>query len=294
MMGSGLEWLPVLLACLLHHDPPAPLYYWFSWRENKLYVWGLSLFLVLCPPHSPAALLGPLANVCSQFSFLLSTSRRAQWSWLLSMSRRATLPGLVGAKLVEVFFGWLLLSVWEQQLWPTGLWLGAWPSPTAFLVVIILAAGTNLVLNLWSMYFSGDESGVRNMVEDSRWKSLRGKSLTLQEHSYLAVLGLANALAEEGVSRGFFFWELKQRGRLSDVTANLAQAAAFGIWHYHGIPSGLVGVVLTFVYGLLMGCLQFYGGGLLLPLLAHTIADYFIFAVIARQQTVSSGPRSKS
>jgi hypothetical protein len=32
-----------------------------------------------------------------------------------------------------------------------------------------------------------------------------------------------------------------------------------------------------------MGFLLEYGGGSLLPIVAHTIADYFIFAVIARQ-----------
>ena len=48
------------------------------------------------------------------------------------------------------------------------------------------------------------------------------------------------------------------------------------------IPSGWTGVGLTFVYGLAMGFLLEYGGGSLLPIVAHTIADYFIFAVIAR------------
>ena len=39
---------------------------------------------------------------------------------------------------------------------------------------------------------------------------------------------------------------------------------------------------MTFVYGLLMGVLHEWFGGLAVPVLAHTVADYFIFAVIVR------------
>ena len=61
-------------------------------------------------------------------------------------------------------------------------------------------------------------------------------------------------------------------------------SASFGAAHWHGIPSGPLGVGLTFVYGLLMGLLHEWCGGLLLPVAAHTLADYYIFAVIARKQ----------
>jgi membrane protease YdiL (CAAX protease family) len=81
---------------------------------------------------------------------------------------------------------------------------------------------------------------------------------------------------------------------MSLIHSNIWQAAIFGIWHYHGIPSGLPGVALTFVYGLVMGLLMDYGGGLLLPILAHSIADYFIFVVIARQQQTEGSGKSKA
>lgn len=58
---------------------------------------------------------------------------------------------------------------------------------------------------------------------------------------------------------------------------------SFGAAHWNGIPSGPLGVGLTFIYGILMGLLHEWNGGLLLPVVAHTIADYYILAVIARK-----------
>jgi hypothetical protein len=69
-----------------------------------------------------------------------------------------------------------------------------------------------------------------------------------------------------------------------NVFSNIFQAGVFGIWHYYGIPSGAVGVGLTFVYGLLMGGLSDYNDGLGLAIVAHSVADYYIFAAIARRQ----------
>ncbi|KAI2500899.1 CAAX protease self-immunity [Fragilaria crotonensis] len=116
------------------------------------------------------------------------------------------------------------------------------------------------------------------MVESSG-----GRTLSHAENASLFAWALVNAICEEVVSRGFFLHEFKRRGGVTFWQANALQATSFGIWHFHGIPSGWTGVGLTFVYGLVMGFLLEYGGGLLLPIVAHTIADYFIFAVIARQ-----------
>ena len=58
---------------------------------------------------------------------------------------------------------------------------------------------------------------------------------------------------------------LRSLRSLGFAWANLLQAAAFGVWHYHGVPSGLLGVALTFVFGLLMGWLVDACGGLAVP-----------------------------
>jgi membrane protease YdiL (CAAX protease family) len=114
-------------------------------------------------------------------------------------------------------------------------------------------------------------------------KSL-GRNLSTLEHVQLSFLAFGNAVCEEVVSRGFFYHEFRVSAQLSPGIANVAQALAFGIWHYNGIPSGFTGIGLTSVYGLMMGLLRDYGGGILLPIIAHTVADYFIFAVIVRRK----------
>jgi len=108
------------------------------------------------------------------------------------------------------------------------------------------------------------------------------RDLEWQEMAHLAAMAAGNAICEEVVSRGFFFHEFLAVGGLSSGQANVVQAVAFGVWHYRGIPSGWVGVGLTFLYGWIMGMMLAYGGGMALPIIAHTLADYFIFSVIAR------------
>ena len=85
------------------------------------------------------------------------------------------------------------------------------------------------------------------------------------------------------------------------ASSNFWQATVFGLSHYYGIPSGWTGVALTFVYGWILGLLATVLGSssrssssstpgssspcaLWAPIATHALADYFIFAYIARQQ----------
>jgi membrane protease YdiL (CAAX protease family) len=168
--------------------------------------------------------------------------------------------------------------------------LGPWPDASVLLLVLLISAIVNLVLWLWSRSFltRGDHDGVNQMVASSV-----GRSLSRKEHLAIAASAIANAVCEEIMSRGLWRLEFARSvgvdAPMSLIHSNILQAAIFGIWHYHGIPSGLPGVALTFVYGLVMGLLMDYGDGLLLPILAHSIADYFIFVVIARQKQKEAG-----
>jgi membrane protease YdiL (CAAX protease family) len=183
----------------------------------------------------------------------------------------------------EVVAGILLWKV-SRGVWPA-LELGPWPDASVLLLVLLISAIVNLVLWLWSRssLTRDTHDGVNEMVASSV-----GRSLSWNEHVAIAAWAVANAVCEEIISRGLWRLEFARSfgvdTPMSLIESNIWQAAIFGIWHYHGIPSGLPGVALTFVYGLVMGLLMDYGQGLLLPILAHSIADYFIFAIIARQQ----------
>ena len=187
-----------------------------------------------------------------------------------------------------------------------------------------LAVGLVLIafffLWLWSTHQQQHQQqqsmhpGVHGLVDQTI-----GRSLTIQEQTNLLGWAFANAVCEEVEFRGLCRTEFqsilalfapttttttttttqsdsssppslssssmtKKNFRYLDPS-NLLQAVLFGLVHYHGIPSGLAGVVLCFIYGYLSGLLADIGGGLLYPVVAHTIADYFILSHIVRKTT---------
>jgi membrane protease YdiL (CAAX protease family) len=94
-----------------------------------------------------------------------------------------------------------------------------------------------------------------------------------------AFFAFFNALMEEVLFRGIVMDALESQ--LRPTTALLAQALAFGAAHYHGFPPGGVGVVLASIYGLMLGMLRTWAGGLAAPIIAHIFADATIFAIVA-------------
>mmetsp|Transcript_2875 Transcript_2875/g.4541 ORF Transcript_2875/g.4541 Transcript_2875/m.4541 type:complete len:108 (+) Transcript_2875:653-976(+) len=101
----------------------------------------------------------------------------------------------------------------------------------------------------------------------------------------LMFFAVGNATCEEAEFRGLFFHELESTGQYSVAMSNVIQSFSFGMAHWYGVPSGATGVFLTFVYGLVMGLLRIFGGGgMFLPILCHSIADLFIFVVVARKK----------
>lgn len=150
---------------------------------------------------------------------------------------------------------------------------------TLTVVAFIICIATALVLEVWSctMKSTGGHEGISNLAKGTN------QSLSFKENLTIALLALGNALCEESEFRGFFMSELESAGFNVSVS-NIMQSVSFGIAHWHGVPSGATGVLLTFIYGLIMGLMRYYGNGMLIPVICHAIADYFIFAVIARKQ----------
>lgn len=88
-----------------------------------------------------------------------------------------------------------------------------------------------------------------------------------------------NAAFEEYVWRGVL-WEAIERA--TDTRLALALTAlSFGLAHYRGFPSGLVGVGLATIYGTMMGLVRRRSCGLLAPWIAHIVADVVIYTMVA-------------
>ena len=203
------------------------------------------------------------------------------------------------AKLIDSCIGTMILLIYNHQRaldvlpWTEFCSIGQlWPNWWLPFSVMCLSVAVNIVLWVWSSFLKKERrehKGVNRMVDGTR-----NRILSAQEHTLLIVWAFLNAFCEEVVSRGFNRWEFstlwgtdgpaaKSTFQVADPS-NLWQATTFGLLHFHGIPSGWTGVGLTLVYGWLMGLLQDAGGGLLYPILTHTVADYFIFSQIARRQ----------
>jgi membrane protease YdiL (CAAX protease family) len=97
----------------------------------------------------------------------------------------------------------------------------------------------------------------------------------------LAGLGFAmgNAALEEAIFRGIIMDALESAFGPGH-TAVLLQAIPFALLHLHGFPSGLWGLAMTFIYGLMLGAIRRRSQGMLAPWLAHVGADSVIFAIL--------------
>ncbi len=99
----------------------------------------------------------------------------------------------------------------------------------------------------------------------------------------LAILGFAalNAAAETAVFRGAMM-EALDAAFGPGWASVVMQAAAFGVWHVHGFPKGLVGSVLAFVFGLMLGVIRRRSEGLLAVWITHVFADIVILGILLR------------
>jgi membrane protease YdiL (CAAX protease family) len=89
---------------------------------------------------------------------------------------------------------------------------------------------------------------------------------------------VVNAALEEVVFRGVLW------GALADEwnggVALAVTAVFFGLGHWHGYPPGSLGAVLAGAYGLALGALRWWAGGLALAAGCHVCADATIFGLL--------------
>ncbi|HZJ14895.1 MAG TPA: CPBP family intramembrane glutamic endopeptidase [Chthoniobacteraceae bacterium] len=95
------------------------------------------------------------------------------------------------------------------------------------------------------------------------------------------VFSLLNALLEELVFRGVLFDGIDSQW--GPWVAVVATAIIFGCGHAHGYPPGRFGEVLAGLYGLTLGALRVWTGGLALPFVAHIFADVTIYCIAVQR-----------
>jgi membrane protease YdiL (CAAX protease family) len=100
---------------------------------------------------------------------------------------------------------------------------------------------------------------------------------------YMAGFAAINALIEEIIWRGVEMAALEAAFGVG-VLALVLQAGQFGLAHYRGgFPNGWSGVGLTFLFGLAMGWLRGRTKGLVMPWIAHAVADFTIIWLVVHR-----------
>jgi len=97
-----------------------------------------------------------------------------------------------------------------------------------------------------------------------------------------AGLGFAivNAVMEEFAFRGIILHAATSAVASAPVAIAI-QAVAFGLFHYiGGFPNGIAGVLMTLIYGLLLGIVRVGSKGMMAPIVTHMFADLVIFSLL--------------
>jgi membrane protease YdiL (CAAX protease family) len=175
-------------------------------------------------------------------------------------------PLVVGVALYVAVSRWRALGLvtdWFRRgtVNRPGLWLT---------VGIVPVAALALVVWTWAVGEDGTGKGpYRDLLAD------QGVVVVLLGALAFSVV---NAAAEECAYNG-----IAQRAfglALPGVVAVALAAATFGASHWYGFPNGWWGVLLAGAYGLMLSILRHVSGGLLLPWVAHVLADLTIVAIL--------------
>lgn len=96
-----------------------------------------------------------------------------------------------------------------------------------------------------------------------------------------------NAFSEEVIYRGALLAPLNEV--LGKSQALLLTAVLFGLWHFYGVPYGVVGVVMAGVLGWLLGKSMLETKGIFWAVFIHFWQDVAIFAFIAAGSVAVNG-----
>jgi membrane protease YdiL (CAAX protease family) len=152
--------------------------------------------------------------------------------------------------------GWLRMGRFGAEVW-------------AMVVATVILSAAALIL--WTAFTGPNLAGHLAMMPK------------MPLYAYpLAAIGFAflNAGMEEVIFRGIMLEALDSA--LGETSWSLGmQAVSFAALHYlSGFPNGGLGVLMVFVYGLMLGMVRRRAGGLLAPWIAHVAADITIFTTL--------------
>lgn len=206
---------------------------------------------------------------------------------------RREIPGQVRDATVLVAALWLFLAIPSPALWPlpglaallvAGAWAwrrGRWPQWREWLrigrigrfawamwgLIVVL---TVLGLLTWNQVFDGE-------LPRAYQQLAQGVPVPVATTGALAFL-VVNGAIEDSIWAGVLLSATERV--LPAWLAVGAVAASFGLAHLHGVPGGLVGVLMAGAWGLVLALLRIRTGGMGATYLAHIAADATIVVML--------------
>jgi membrane protease YdiL (CAAX protease family) len=93
---------------------------------------------------------------------------------------------------------------------------------------------------------------------------------------------VTNSIVEEFIFRGVL-WEGFSLLLQKVAIVVFLQAMLFALWHWKGFPGDVWGVLLVFLWGIMLGILRLRTKGMSAPLIAHFASDLTIFFILLIQ-----------
>jgi membrane protease YdiL (CAAX protease family) len=205
----------------------------------------------------------------------------------------------VSRKRMAPYHGGVMLV--GMMLVPLGLPIGGWPwyllVPFAFYLVVVLAVGplrrsmpkwTVGRVTGWPLLFAvvvivGSSAAlIAYQIVYAPDVTTLAATIPIAAFGNVVVaticFSVLNAILEELIFRGVFYMAIV--GDWGTAFAVLVTGAAFGVSHATGYPPGMLGVAMATTYGICLGCLRAWTGGLGLAIGCHVCADATIFAIL--------------
>jgi membrane protease YdiL (CAAX protease family) len=137
------------------------------------------------------------------------------------------------------------------------------------LCAIILSVATTVALTAFHSWVRPDVTELAGRIPIAAFGNLPLAAICFS---------ILNATLEELVFRGVLWEAIAEEW--NNGVALVATSVFFGVGHLHGYPPGVVGAVLAGMYGIALGLLRWWTGGLGLAIASHVCADATIFTLL--------------
>lgn len=172
--------------------------------------------------------------------------------------------------LIPIIIFTILILVFPQIRKNINWWTKDTIDKKTIIIIIGLSLISGIFLYIWAKWIAYDLSKYTKNLPNVSW---------IWIIIYGVVFALFNSIAEEYLSRGMLCNGLEKILR-NKIAIIIIQAVIFGVFHYHGFPGGMIGMIMVFVWSVVLGVIRYRTNGLIGVLIGHFFADFTIYFIL--------------